>query len=477
MSTWGMWVLLAALLIGRGLLAGLEAALQSLSDMRVKQLAKEHPRRGGRLLRLKTDPEATAAAFRSGMVLLGFTAAAIGVLVPPKMLDVVFSTALETAGWLVWMTPLVSALLVAMLATVIDVSFRSFAIQRPEGWGLGLSWLALGVKGAMGPMVKVLVVPVNLVLGLFNAKVTFTTPPPPLEELEKQLIRQAQNEEVDRGAPQLIRSIFQLSDKTCRDVMVTRTDVVAIELSTSVEEILTIVAEQGHSRIPVYRESIDSIVGILHVRDIVPLMQNPELILLQDVLRPAVYVPWVKPIGDLLREMQKQKIHMAVVVDEYGGFSGIVTLEDILREIVGDIGDEFDVQASPFEKQPDGSVLVDATLERAEFTKTFDFKFPEGEFETLGGFVAHLAGVIPEAGDRFSFAGFTFVVHSKDGPRLERIKVWRPKTSTSSGSLPPTTGTSTSSGNLAPVTSTSSGNLQPVPDRKPSKETPLVKVP
>jgi CBS domain containing-hemolysin-like protein len=243
---------------------------------------------------------------------------------------------------------------------------------------------------------------------------------------------------------------------------VSRTDVVALEASTPMDEIFQLIAEQGHSRIPVYRDSIDSIVGILHVRDIVPLMQNPQLIVLQDLLRPAVYVPWVKPIGDLLREMQKQRIHMAVVVDEYGGFSGIVTLEDILREIVGDIGDEFEDASSPFEKQPDGSVLVDAMIDRSEFAKAFDFRFPEGEFETLGGFVAHLAGVIPEAGDRFTHGGFTFVVHSKEGPRLERIKVWRPRSA------------SATSGPLPTVTSPSQGNLQPVPERRPSREVELV---
>ena len=462
MPTWVMWLVLALLLTARGLLAAVEAALQALSDDQVKALAKEFPRRGGRLQALKGDVEATAAAIRSAMVLLGFTAAAIGVLVPPKLLDVAFRQAVETSEWVLWMTPLVSALLVAMIATVVDVSFRSFAIQRPQPWALGFSWLATVVTTVMRPFVKVLLVPVNVVLGLFNAKVTFVAPPPPLEELEKQLIRQAQNHEVDRGAPQLIRSIFRLSDKTCRDVMVARTEVVAIDASTPMDEIFQLIAEQGHSRIPVYRDSIDSIVGILHVRDIVPLMQNPQLIVLHDLLRPAVYVPWVKPIGDLLRDMQKQRIHMAVVVDEYGGFSGIVTLEDILREIVGDIGDEFEDATSPFEKQPDGSVLVDAMLERAEFAKAFDFKFPEGEFETLGGFVAHLAGVIPEAGDRFTHGGFTFVVHSKDGPRLERIKVWRPRA------------TATSQGALPSATSTSQGNLQPVPERRPSRETELV---
>lgn len=449
-----MWAVLAGLLTSRGLLAGIEAALQALSDARVKALAKEHPKRGGRLLKLKADVEATAAALRSGMVLLGFSAAAIGVLVPPKVLNLAFAQAIQSGEWVVWLTPLVSALLVAMLATLVDVSFRSFAIQRPEAWALSLSGLGLLAEMVLAPMVRVLVMPVNVVLGLFNAKVTFVPPPPPLEELEKQLIRQAQNHEVDRGAPQLIRSIFRLSDKTCRDVMVPRTDVVAIEASTPMTEIFQGIAEQGHSRLPVYRDSIDSIVGILHVRDIVPLMQNPHLIVLQDLLRPAVYVPWVKPIGDLLRDMQKQRIHMAVVVDEYGGFSGIVTLEDILREIVGDIGDEFDEAISPYEKQPDGSVLVDAMLARQEFGRVFDFKFPDGEFETLGGFVSHLAGVIPEAGDRFTFGGFTFVVHSKDGPRLERIKVWKPRGASS--------------------TSISQPNLEPVAERRPSREIELV---
>lgn len=464
MSTWVMWLVLGGLLTARGLLGAVEAALQSLSEVRLKALAKEHPRRGSRLLKLKNEVESTAAALRSGMVLLGFMATAIGVLVPPRMLNLAFAPALASSDWLTWATPLASALMVAMLATLVDVSFRSFAIQSPETWGLGFSWLAVLVSGIVTPLVKVLVVPVNVVLGLFNARVTFVPPPPPLEELEKQLIRQAQNEEVDRGAPQLIRSIFRLSDKTCRDVMVSRTDVVAIELSTPMSELFQSIAEQGHSRIPIYRESIDSIVGILHVRDIVPLMQNPDLILLQDLLRPAVYVPWVKPIGDLLRDMQKQRIHMAVVVDEYGGFSGIVTLEDILREIVGDIGDEFEEAHSPFEKQPDGSVLVEATIERAEFSKAFDFKFPEGSFETLGGFVAHLAGVIPEAGERFVSGGFTFVVHSKDGPRLERIKVWRPAKP----------GAATSPPGAGSTTSTSQGNLSGVPDRKPSRETDLV---
>lgn len=426
MPTWGMWAILLVLLVFRGLLAAMEAALQTLSDERAKDLAKEGGHQAQRLLKLKTDPEASAASLRMGMVLSGFLAVGTGIFVIPRVADVSMLEVVESS-WMVWLTPLSSAFVVALVATLIDTTFRSAALQRPESWALSLSRLASISTTILWPTVKLLVWPLNLALKPFGTKVSFQPPPPPLEELEKQLIRQAQKNEVDRGAPQLIRSIFELNEKSCRDVMVPRTEVVLLSSEAPMDEILRLIAEEGHSRIPVYRDDVDHIVGILHVRDLVPMLQNPELIVMSDLLRPAVYVPWVKPIGDLLRDMQRQRIHMAVVVDEYGGFSGIVTLEDILREIVGDIRDEFDEEVRAFEKQADDSFLVDAMLPVEDFARAFDFKFPEGEFETLAGFLSHRAGAIPEVGDRTQENGWTFIVHSKEGPKLERVRVVKPK--------------------------------------------------
>ncbi len=426
MPTWGMWVILGALLFVRGLFAAMEAALQALSDDRVRELAKAGSYRAQRLLRLKNDPEATAASIRFGMVLSGFMAVGTGALVIPRVLNLSLSE-LVASEWLVWLSPLSSAFLVALMATLGDITFRSAALQRPEPWALSSSRLGVIAVTLLSPTVKLLVAPLNLALKPFNAKVSFQPPPPPLEELEKQLIREAQKNEVDRGAPQLIRSIFELNEKTCRDVMVPRTEVVALAHDAPTESILQLIAEENHSRIPVYKDDVDHIVGILHVRDLVPMLQNPELIVMNDLLRPAAYVPWVKPIGDLLRDMQRQRIHMAVVVDEYGGFSGIVTLEDILREIVGDIRDEFDEEVRAFEKQADDTFLVDAMLPVEDFARAFDFKFPEGDFETLAGFLSHQAGAIPEVGDRTTEAGWTFIVHSKDGPRLDRVRVVKPR--------------------------------------------------
>ncbi len=421
-----MWAVLFTLLGIRGLLAAVESALYGTSDLRAKELKHVHPRRGARVLRLKTEREAVAAALRFGMVLFGFTAASIATLVPPRLLDVPLG-ALTDSSLLSWVTPLTSALMVAILASVVDTSFRAWGSANPEGWALRLSGLALVVTTLLYPMMRLLVAPLNVMLAPLGAKVRFEAPPPPLEELEKLLEAQAATKHLDKGAPQLIRSIFELSDKTCRDVMVPRTDVVMLDLNTSSDEILRVLAEESHSRMPAFREKPDQIVGILHVRDLVPLTQHPELIVLQDLVRPAVFVPWVKPIGDLLREMQRQRIHMAVVVDEYGGFMGIVTLEDILREIVGDIGDEFEEVEKLFEKQADGTFMVDAQLTPADFGKAFDFELPEGEYETLGGYLSSLRGAIPEVGDKFGLNGWQFIVQSKEGPRLDRIRVVKPR--------------------------------------------------
>lgn len=426
MPTWAMWAICLGLLLLRGLLGAAESALTGVSDLRARQLKEVNPKKGARLIRQKTEREQTAAALRFGMVLSGFTAAAIGTLVPPRLLGSSLAR-LGDYDWLSIVTPLASALLVAILGTVIDIFFRNGAAARAEAWALGLSGLVSFSVAVLYPVMKLLVAPLNLVLTPFGGRVSFQAPPLPLDELEKLLAAQASQKQVDKSAPQLIRSIFEMSHKTCRDVMVPRIDVVMVDITTPPTDILGMISEKNHSRIPVFEGEIDKVIGILHVRDLVPLMQNPTLILLQDLIRPAVFVPWVKPIGDLLREMQSQKIHLSVVVDEYGGFMGIVTLEDILREIVGDISDEFEEDSKPFEKQPDGSYLVDAMIPPQEFTRAFELKLPDGEFETLGGFLASLAGALPEVGEKYVVEGWTFVVHSKEGPRLNRIRVIKAK--------------------------------------------------
>lgn len=359
------------------------------------------------------------------MVVAGCVAAGIGTMVPPRLL--VF-TRFGDSPWLSVLTVLASALFVGVLGALFEVMARALANSAPDAWALRLAGLVSFLVFFLYPSMRLLVAVLNLPLRPFGGRVRFESPPPPLEELEKLLAARAANTEgLDKGAPELIRSIFELSDKRCRDVMVPRTEVIAVDVTTPPVEILRLLAEENHSRIPVFKDDIDHIVGILHARDLIPLLQHPELIVLRDVIRPAVFIPWAKPIGDLLRDMQKKKIHMAMVVDEHGGFMGVVTLEDILREIVGDIGDEFEVEEKLVEKQTDGSFLVDAALEVADFKKVFGFALPEGEYETLGGFISSIAGSIPDVGERFAFNGWQFIVQSKEGPRIKRMRLVRPR--------------------------------------------------
>jgi putative hemolysin len=423
MPTWALWLACVGFMLVRALIAAAESALYGISDLRAKELAAAHASAGARILRHKLEREPTAASIRMGMVLSGFLAAGIGALAPPRMFDV----SRFGSDWPGLLTPFAGVLLVGLIASTLDVTARAVAIANPEMAALRLSWIVSVLVVLFYPPMRLLVGILDLFVRPFGGRVRFESPPPPLEELEKLLEAQAVANEVDKGAPQLIRSIFELSDKRCRDVMVPRTDVVAIEVTTPPGEILRILAEESHSRLPVYRDDVDHIVGILHTRDLIPLLQHPELIVLQDIVRPATFVPWVKPIGDLLREMQGLRIHMAVVVDEHGGLMGVVTLEDILREIVGDIGDEFSVEERAIEKLPDGTWLVDASVEVTEFSQSFGLEIPEGEYETLAGFLSSLAGALPEVGDRFNWSGWQFLVHSKAGARLDRIKVMKPK--------------------------------------------------
>ncbi len=443
MPSWALWPGCVVLLLLRAMMAAAESALSGVSDLKAKELATLHGRPGRRVLRLRTQREMTASSLRIGMVLSGFLAAGVGALAPPAMVQFDVSRLGGIGGALA--APLAGVLFVGLLAAVADVTARAIASTDPESAALRLSWLPGLLSAVLGPFARVLLAGVNLVLRPFKIRARFEPPPPPLEELERMLAAQAANQKVDASAPELIRSVFELSDKRCRDVMVPRTEVIAVEVSTPPTEILRILAEESHSRIPVYRDDIDHIVGVLHARDLIPLLQHPELIVLQDLVRPAVFVPWIKPVGDLLREMQKRRIHMAMVTDEYGGFMGVVTLEDILREIVGDIADEFEQTESLIEKQPDGSYLVDAMLEVEEFAEAFGLPLPEGEYETLGGYLSSLAGSIPEVGDRFTYDGWQFTIASKQGPRLGRVRMTRLKAPTApsrEGGTQPTTATS-----------------------------------
>jgi len=221
---------------------------------------------------------------------------------------------------------------------------------------------------------------------------------------------------------ELIESIIEFKDTLVREIMVPRTEIIAVERDTSLEEILRMVVESGHSRFPVFEGTIDNIVGQLLAKDLLTFWQSEETQLdLPRVLRPAYFIPESKRISDLLRDLVERKAQIAVVIDEYGGTAGLITLEDILEEIVGEIYDEYDRLEPRLLPQEDGSVVVDARLDVEELMEHFDRPRPEGKFESVGGLLIHLLGRVPQVNDSVVINDLELTVKTADARRAKEV--------------------------------------------------------
>lgn len=245
------------------------------------------------------------------------------------------------------------------------------------------------------------------------------------EDDVKQLLEEGKRTGViDSTERELIESVLEFTDTTVKEIMVPRTDVVAVELSVPRERLIRIVIDEGYSRVPVYQQTIDNIVGIVYTKDLLSMFEHRDVIILQDILRPPYFVPESKKISVLLRELQTKKQHMAVVVDEFGGTEGIITMEDILEEIVGEIRDEYDEDHRDIETSVDGSVMVNAGMSIHDFNEKFESSIPDdADYETLSGFLHKITGRIPELFEEIPFENITFAVVKKNERRIRQVRV------------------------------------------------------
>ena len=231
---------------------------------------------------------------------------------------------------------------------------------------------------------------------------------------------------VEEQERRMIRGIIALEDKSAREIMVPRIDMAVADIEDSIEDVATIVTERGYSRVPVFRENIDDIVGILYAKELLRAMSNggrerP----LAEILREPFFIPESKRLDELLQEMQSRRIHMAIVVDEYGGTAGLVTIEDLLEEIVGEIEDEYDVARPAMEVISEDEVVLDAGTTTDVLKELFDYEIESEDFDTVGGFVIHQLGRLPSVGDEVEVEGLNLRVLSMSGRRIRRLRVAR----------------------------------------------------
>ena len=272
-------------------------------------------------------------------------------------------------------------------------------------------------------------------LGRWTARLVASDPPADARltetEVEWVVAEGQKHGSLGREPAEMIRNVLELKDLVVRDVMVPRTRVSAIEVTRPIPEVLKIVASEGHSRFPVYRDKVDNIVGLLYAKDLFRLLKDVRLQSrpLMDLVRaPVNFVPETQGVSSVLREMRSRRLHMAVVIDEFGGVSGIVTLEDILEVIVGEIRDEYDTEEAPIQDLGDGRLLVDAAVSVDDLSAYLGVKIPvEGDFESLAGLLIHRAGEVPAIGTHVEAFELSFIVREADEKRVIKVEIVRPR--------------------------------------------------
>ncbi|MBS1514338.1 MAG: HlyC/CorC family transporter [Bacteroidetes bacterium] len=310
--------------------------------------------------------------------------------------------------------------------TIGEIAPKTIAIKFPLKITL---WFSLPLQifyRIFKPFIWLLNKSADLSLGIFGIKAASKDEMAHSEEEIRQIIKEGRSTGViDSTEHQLIEKIFDFNDKTVDEIMVPRNSMFAIDINESRDKIIHKVIEEGFSRIPVYNDTIDNIIGIIYSKDIISAAEHKDIIVLQDILRPAYFVPETKHIGELLKEMQRKHIHLVIVVNEHGGIEGLATLEDIIEEIVGEIEDEYDIENKAIQVGKKGVYLVNPNINIEEFNKKFNADIPENEdeYQTLSGFLQSVTGHIPEIYERIDYKGLSMTVTKKAGNKLLQIKI------------------------------------------------------
>ncbi|OPX33318.1 MAG: hypothetical protein B1H40_00290 [Candidatus Latescibacteria bacterium 4484_181] len=274
-----------------------------------------------------------------------------------------------------------------------------------------------------------------LLLPLINLLYSFSPKEQELKEIKEEELKsivEAESEEgvIEKVEKEMIRNIFEFSETSVKEVMVPRIDMVCAEISIGLQELIALISEAGHSRIPVYEETVDNIQGIIYAKDLLPILGRSEKWEIRKIMREPYFVPENKKIDEMLREFKAKKIHMAVVVDEYGGTAGLVTLEDLIEEIVGEIQDEYDTEEQLYRWVDKETLLADAKIDIHDLNELLGADLPRNGFETLGGFIYNHLGSIPQQGETLEFKNLEMSIQQVNGQRITKVKIVKKRPST-----------------------------------------------
>lgn len=409
-------VLLIILLILSGTFSSSETSIMGMSIAKIKQMEEVDKKGAKTLKRLKKKLNSILVTILIGNNLVNIAATAL-----LTELTVKYFKGANAA----FITTVVMTLLILVFG---EITPKTYAAQNPEK-------VAVKIGGFL-ELLDILFKPISIILNLVTNviikivggdvenKSTFVT-----EEEIRSLVDVGEEEGiVNRQEREMIDGVFDMDDIYASDIMIPRMDIVAVEEGGSLEKVLEVVRNCGHSRIPVYKKNIDDIVGVIYAKDLLSInfknLDEIKAVDISSLMRPAYYVPENKKINELLKELKQKKIHMAIILDEYGGTEGLITIEDIIEEIVGDIFDEYDDEIQLIEKIKDKRYIVKAEVDLEEIEELFNVEFPKEEsYGSLGGFVFNTLGRVPSQGDKIEYKGLIMTVVKLSNRRIIQIEI------------------------------------------------------
>lgn len=399
-------------LLGAWLCSGIRAALLNVERTRVDSAAERGDAHAQTLLRLLDNPYHSLAPIN-----FIFAASLVGVV-----LSLTWNAFERSQDFIARLSEIIFALAILLIGKIIidfAATARSFQI------GLALAGPLSGLDMLASPFLNFSVWLTRLAKG----PRTRNRPSDRVSPDDIQIIM-AEGEEprkielIDPDEREMIAGIIEMGERYASEIMIPRPDVVALDVNSSIDNALAVAIKHGHSRLPVIEEDIDHIVGILHVKDLLPALRHPhQEVSLRELLRPVHYVPDTARADDILRDLLRNRIHMAVVVDEYGGTSGVLTIEDVIEEIVGEIRDEYDAaEVEPFVRISDTEATSNGSISLSEFNEEFQVELPTNESDTLGGLIYTELGRLPRVGDRVRLGNVELIVTSLNGRRIKQVR-------------------------------------------------------
>ena len=425
-------VLLIILILLNGFFAGAEIAFISLNDAKIDLEVKEGNKKAKKIKKMLENPSNFLSTIQIGITLAGFLSSAFASETFASKLAPVLNDLVPAIGISAWNN--ISIIIITLILSYFTLIFGELVPKRiAMKYSEKISFATIGVIRAIAfltyPFVKFLTFSTNVVSKIFgvssNEEETVTE-----EEIRMMVDVGKEKGTIDQSEGEMINNVFEFNDKTVSEIMVPRTKIFALDMNLSISKVIEEISEDfRYSRVPVYDETIDEIKGIVYVKDILVSTKNKN-VKIKNLIKEAYYVPETKPVNELFSELRKNRKQIAIVVDEYGGTAGIVTMEDILEEIVGEIYDEYDVVEKSYEKIDENTYMINGSLSISDVEKILEIEIPEGDYDTISGYLIEELGRIPDEKEKpvIETEKVTYKVEKIKDMRIVKIKACKNET-------------------------------------------------